>query len=515
MAQKTIQMVQLKQLCRLIHQAKGDREIARVLNISRPTVKKYRAIINAKSINYESIQMLSDYEIVKLLEIEPSNGTKDKQSLDQLFTQAEKKLKQTGVTRDLIWQEYINQNPDGYSYTRFCELFQKWRKASEVSMHLEHKAGDKLYVDFAGENLEIVDKQTGEIIAVEVFAGILGASQLTYVEACFSQRIEDFVRCVENNLHYLQGVPLAIVPDNLKSAVTAASKYEPIINQHFEDFANHYGCVIVPARAYKPRDKALVEGVVKIIYTRIYTHIRRQTWFSLQELNQAIKELLEIHNNTNFQGRSYSRRILFEEIEKQVLNPLPQGKYHLKQYAVATVQKTSHILLGCDKHYYSVPYSYISKKIKIAYTSSVVEIYYNSQRIALHKRDLKPFSYTTLKEHMPSSHQFVSDWNPEKFIRWAEAVGTDTTLFITKLLEIKTYPEQSYKACMGVLQMAKKTGNERLNNACKRACDYGSYSYASLKKILQKGLDKIEVETLPIQTELPLHENVRGKEYYQ
>jgi transposase len=515
MVQKTILMVQLKQLCRLVSQNKGDREISRSLHISRPTVKKYRVIINAKSIEYDKIKDLSDIDIFNLFELEPDHSKQAKTSLEKVFAQTEKRLKQTGVTRDLVWQEYIKENPQGYSYTRFCELFQKWRKASEVTMHLEHKAGDKLFVDFAGEKLEIVDKETGEIIAVEVYAGILGASQLTYIEACFSQKIEDFLHCVENNLHYLSGVPLAIVPDNLKSAVTVANKYEPVINQHFEDFANHYGCVVVPTRSAKPRDKALVEGVIKIIYTRIYTHIRKQIFFSLTDLNKAIKEYLEIHNNTHFQGRLYSRWMLFDEIEKHVLNPLPGTKYHIKQYAVATVQKNSHVLLGCDKHYYSVPYSYISKKIKIAYNSEVVEIYYNWQRIAFHKRNLRPYSYTTLKEHMPSSHEFISDWNPEKFIKWAQGIGQETTLFITKLLEVKTYPEQSYKACMGILQMAKKIGHQRLNNACKRACEYGNYSYSTIKKILQKGLDSIATENQQLELQLPEHENVRGKEYYK
>ncbi len=515
MAQKTIPMAQLKQLCRLVGQNKGDREISRILHISRPTVKKYRAVIISKSLSYEKVQGLTDLEIDALIGVASKSKDKARETLDQVFMNTEKLLKKTGYTRELIWQDYIKENPQGYSYTRFCELFQKWCKVSDVTMHMEHKVGDKLFVDFAGQKLSIVDKQTGEIIPVEVFAGILGASQLTYVEACNSQKIENFIACVENNLHYLSGVPLAIVPDNLKSAVTVANNYEPDINQHFDDFGNHYGCVIVPARAMRPRDKALVEGVIKIIYTRIYTQIQKQTFFSLTDLNQAISEYLEIHNNTCFQGRSYSRRMLFEEIEKSVLNPLPVAKYQIKQYAVATVAKSSHVLLGCDKHYYSVPYSYISKKIRIVYSSTVVEIYYNSLRIAFHKRDLKPLSYTTQKEHMPSSHQFVSDWNPEKFIGWAESIGYETAQFVTKLLEVKTYPEQSYKACMGVLQLAKKTGNQRLNNACKRACDYGSYSYATIQKILQKGLDTIIAPNSEPQQPLPEHENVRGKEYYQ
>lgn len=514
MAQKKISMVQLKQLCRLIGQNKGDREISRTLGISRPTIKKYRAVINSKLITYDSIKDLADDQIVNLFELEPYQGRKEKEVIELFFTQMEKRLKQTGVTRDLLWQQYIRENPEGYSYGHFCDLFQQWRKASEVTMHLEHKAGDKLFIDYAGEKLEIVDKETGEITDVQVYAGILGASQLTYIEACYTQKIEDFIHCVENNLYYLSGVPLAIVPDNLKSAVTTANKYEPAINQHFEDFANHYGCVIVPARSAKPRDKALVEGVIKIIYTRIYTHIRQQTFFSLSDLNKVILEYLEIHNTTNFQGRSYSRRMLFEEIEKKVLNPLPDSKYHLKQYAIARAQKSSHVLLGCDKHYYSIPHAYASKKVRIAYCSTTVEIYYNSERIAYHKRDVRPYGYTTVKEHMPSSQQFVSEWNPEKFINWAQTIGEETTVFITKLIESKTYPEQSFKACSGVMQMAKKIGTQRLNNACKRACDYENYSYSSLVKILKNGFDTMAEENQE-EGELPEHENVRGKEYYQ
>ncbi len=263
------------------------------------------------------------------------------------------------------------------------------------TMHMEHKAGDKLYVDFAGDKLSIIDQQTGEIKPVEVFVAILGASQLTYVEAVMTQQKEDFIFVCENALHYCNGVPAAIVADNLKSAVSKSSKYEPTLNETFADFAEHYGTTILPARAYRPRDKALVENAVRIIYTRIYVPVKREEYFTLADLNVAIHIALEKHNNANLKGRNYSRRQQFDEVEKNMLLPLPALRYELKKHQYATVAKNGHVGLSADKHYYSVPYRFIGKKVKLLYSRHGVEIYYNYERIALHQRIKSAYQYTT------------------------------------------------------------------------------------------------------------------------
>jgi transposase len=290
---------------------------------------------------------------------------------------------------------------------------------------MDHKAGDKLYVDFAGDKLSIIDKQTGEIQHVEVFVAILGASQLTYVEAVMSQQKEDFIGACEGAMLYYGGVPAAIVPDNLKSAVTKSSKYEPVLNESFADFAQHYSTTILPARAYKPRDKALVENAVRIMYTRIYTKIRGNNYFTLEELNAAIRIALEEHNSLLLTGRNYSRRQQFEEVERSALAPLPPLRYELRKELFVTVMKNGHVSLNADKHYYSVPYRFIGKKVKLMYSRSIVEIYYHYERIAIHQRLKSPYNYTTDKEHLASAHRFVTDWTPERFLSWAGKIHED------------------------------------------------------------------------------------------
>jgi hypothetical protein len=380
-------------------------------------------------------------------------------------------------------------------------------------MHIEHIAGDKMYIDYAGEKLHLVDKETGEISDVEVFISALGASQLTYVEATLSQCKEDFINCCEHALAYYEGVPLAIVPDNLKSAVTKSSLYEPTLNQAFENFALHYSTTILPARAYKPKDKALVEGAVKIAYRRIYSVLDNRVFHTLEELNEAIREIVELHNNAKLTGRPYSRRALFEDVERSVLHPLPVLPYEFKRQQYSTISVNGHVCLKEDRHYYSVLYLYIGKKVKIMYTSTHVEIYYNYALLARHKRDRKQYGYTTDIEHLASTHKYLTDWNPDRFIKWAESIDESVKIFIIRLMDSKAHPEQAYKACLGVLGYERKVGRVRLTNACKRAIEYENYSYHAIKSILENKYDLLSYTEL--LTDIPQHENIRGENYYQ
>jgi len=361
---------------------------------------------------------------------------------------------------------------------------------------------------------QITDKQTGEIIQVQFFVAILGASQYTYAEASMSQKKEDFIASVENAIHYFKGVPAAIVPDNLRSAVTKSNRFEPVINEMFQDFAEHYGTTIIPARVYKPRDKSLVEGAVKILYHRIYPALDSMMFYSLKQLNEAILVELTKHNEMKLTGRPSSRLQLFKEIELQELGPLPVERYEIKQMLQATVMKTSHVLLNKDKHYYSVPYQYIRKKVKIFFTSNRVEIYHNYHRIAIHQRSFKPYNYTTVKEHMASTHQFLTEWSPQYFIDWGNRIDQQVGLFITNLIEAKHHPEQAYKSSVGVLSMAKKVGNQRLIKACKRALDYQIYNYKIIQNILEKNLDEF-LDDNQQEQKLPEHQNIRGDKYYK
>lgn len=382
-------------------------------------------------------------------------------------------------------------------------------------MHIQYKAGDKMLVDYAGAKLSIVDNITGELIELEVFVAILGASQLTYVQAIPTQQKADFITCCENAMYFFGGVPAAIVPDNLKAAVTKSNKYEPTINETFADFAEHYGTSILPARAYRPKDKALVEGAVKIAYTRIYATLRKRTFFTIEELNEAIWKELELHNTSKLKGREYSRSQQFQEIEKDTLGPLPDIKYEFKQQMLATVLKNGHICLGPDKHYYSLPYQFIGKKVKIIFSPTLVEIYYEYNLIASHKRVKSPYNYSTIEAHLASTHKFMSDWTPARFLSWAESIGHETKLLIYNILDKKQHPEQAYKSCIGVLSLAKKVGPQRLNNACKRALAFNSYNYMAIQSILEKGLDQIDDEESSMQVKMPLHENIRGEGYYE
>lgn len=516
MANKPISMDKLRQIIRLKLQCYSNRKISQMLNLHRETVRRYISQIQTLGLEYESLLKEEDSVLNGLFEKPRFSkvNTERLLQLQQFFPKMEKELGRVGVDKWNLWSEYIQEEPAGYTYSHFCREYKRWKQKQDVSAHFEHKAGDKVFVDYTGKKLFIVDKGTGEIKTVEVFVAILGYSNYIYVEATATQKKEDFIAAMENALHYFGGVPAGIVTDNLKPSVIKSSKYEPQLNETFESFALHYSTTILPTRAYKPKDKALVESSVKFVYRRIFAPLRNTTFFLLGQLNAEIRKLNTLLNAGNFQGRDHSRKTLLSQIELKELKALPIEKYELKNFRWLTVQKTSHIYLSDDKHYYSVHYKYNRQKVKVAYTSTVVEIYFEHQRIAVHQRDRRPSGYTTEKEHMPSTHRFVSEWNPEFFITWASGIGEPTKQLVEKILQSKAHPEQSYKSCLGVLSFAKKAGKERLNNACSRALCYGDYKYSIVKKILDKGLDKEPVQ-LEIPCTIPAHENIRGENYYQ
>lgn len=515
MANKSISMSKIRHLLQLYSQGRSKKLISEQTGIARNTLKKYLEEFANSRLSIDEILELSDKELEDLFikpDVKPINSRLA--TLTSLFPSIERELKKKGVTRDQLWRKYKDNHPGGLGRSQFHLYYSLWKKQSSPSMHIEHKSGDKMYVDFAGDRLHIVDKDTGEIQSVEVFVAILGASQLTYVEAVTSQQKEDFISACENALHYFGGVPAAIVPDNLKAAVTKSSKYEPIINETFADFARHYNTVILPARAFKPKDKSLVENAVRIMYNRMYAPLKKQQHFSLNELNSAISIELEKHNDHKLTGRNYSRKDQFIEVEKDALMPLPELRYELRRQACATVMKNGHVHLNVDRHYYSVPYKFIGKKTTIKYNRTTVEVYHNYERIAIHERLKTPFAYSTEPDHMASTHRFVSEWSAERFLSWAESIDASVQLYLLEILRTKKHPEQAYKSCMGVLSFEKKVGKERLIDACKRGLDYGLYNYKTIEKILQKGLDK-EYEKVQEELAMPTHENIRGQEYYK
>lgn len=516
MANKTIDMSKIRLLLRLHAQGYGKKTISAQTGIARNTVKKYLLRFVSLRLTFDYIDKLNDHELEQLFvdkDKEEASLTERYLILEGLLPDMEKQLKRKGMTRLVLWEQYKKQYPDGYCRSHFNQRLQDYLGRSQPVMHMEHKAGDKLFIDFAGDKLQIIDADTGEVHDVEVFVAILGCSQLTYVEAVQSQKKEDLIKVCENAFHYIGGTTSALVPDNLKSAVTRSNRYEPKINEAFAAFAEHYNVVVLPARAYRPRDKALVEGAVKLIYRSIYPKVTEQTYTSVEGLNAAIWAALEAHNNTPFKGREYSRRQQFEELEREALSTLPVYRYEVKQQAVVTVMKNGHVCLRADKHYYSVPYKYIGKRVKMLYTSLQVEIYLRYECIAVHKRDMRKYQYTTLTDHLASAHRYKSEWSAEWFIGQAEKISLEVADYITKVIERKQHPEQAYKSCSGILSLVRKGGNERLSKACRRAASYDNYSYRIIEDILTRNLDQADIEEA--SGYMPEHQNIRGSAYYQ
>lgn len=516
MAGQTINMSIVKQIIRLRSNQVPLQSIAKAVGISRNTVKKYLRLMEARQLNTQDLLAMDDMALEALFKDSDPQDEARYQTLSDLLPHFEQELSRTGVTRWLLWGEYRNQHPDGYSYSQFCEHFRNYKISRCSTLHQEQQPADKLFIDFTGKKLTLVNPSTGELSEVEVYVAVLGFSQLTYVEAVPSQRKQDFIEATQNALHFFGGVPRVLVPDNLKSAVTKADKYEAQLNEDFLDFANHYATSVLPARSYRPRDKAWVERAVNITYARIFAPLRNQVFYSLSALNTAIQDLLAAHNNKSFQQRPHSRRQLFDEQERHLLALLPAERYELKTYKEVTVMKNGYVQLWEDKHYYSVPYRYIGKRVRLIYSATKVSVYCEGERIAFHKRAVRQYGHTTQKEHLSSTNRFVSEWNPEKFINWSASIAPVVRDYITHILDKALYPELAYRACVGILSQEKKVGRRRLIKAIERASFYGLYNYTTVKKILQSGLDAVAFgDDATEQATLPEHENIRGAEHYR
>ncbi|PWS33301.1 IS21 family transposase [Pedobacter paludis] len=520
MANITISMNKIRQILRMYDQGVGRQKIADYVGTSRTTVNKYISAFDNCGFPIKDVDGLEDNELNELFSDIYMTPRRNKPRMDELlrcFPLMEKALKRTGVTRQHLWREYKREFPSGYHYTQFCAYFKHWQQRLNPTMHRIHKVGDKLFVDFAGKKLSYVDKETGEIVEVEVFVAILGASQLTYIEAVASQQKEDFIKACENALYYIGGVPSAIVPDNLKAAVIKSHRFEPTLNQTFESFANHYNTCVLPARAYKPRDKALVEGAVKIMYTRIYLPVRQKTYYSLAELNAAIWENLERHNNQQLQGRSYSRRTQFEEIERKALLDLPITRFEMQEQCWSRVKSDSHVFLGPDKHYYSVPIRYLNTKVKILYSASTVEIFNKTERIALHPRDRAKHAYTTNSSHLSHRHRYSVERTTTSYLQRAAEMHNDIRMVIEAIVtQNDRHEDQIIRSCEGVFSLAKKYGEDRLAGACRRAMDFGVHTkFKSIQSILEKNLDSHRENLFAHERSMPQHDNIRGEKYYK
>ena len=509
---KRIDIMDLRQLIRLKQTGESNRYIADLLHVSRNTVNSYVRRIKAFDLGYSELLSLEDASLYDLFPKESEIDDYRYRDLAQYFPDYLEDLKRPGCTKQRLWEEYIARHPDGYMSSQFCYHLNNWLSKGKVTGKLEHKYGEKLFIDFTGKRLEVVDRHTGEIQQVEVFVAILPASQRTFVVACRNQGKKEVVRALSETLSYMEGVPKAIVCDNFKTMVTKSHKYAPKINLTFKDMALHYGCVIDPTRVYSPQDKALVEGAVKLVYQRIFYPLSKQTFFSLEDLNEQIRLLLEKYNNYQFSQRDTTRNQEFVDQEKQYLQTLPNEAYTEREFRKVTVQKMGYVYLSEDKHYYSVPYRYIGKKVWICYSHSAVEIYHNKERICFHKRDYRKGKYTTQSTHLSSTHKAYSSWSLSYFQSKALKIGQSTHDYITRLIDERSYPEVGYKQALGIISLSASYSNDRINTACSYAFGIGTHNYHTIESILKNKTDQQPLSNSMLN--IPQHENIRGVGYY-
>lgn len=514
MAAKAIQVELLKQILRLKQGGFSVSATSRTLGISRPTVIKYlRRLGDSDAASISEEQLASSGYNQDILPHKSERYCR----LREHFTNVEKELTKTGVTKQLLWIEYKEQYPDGYNYSQYCFHFSEYLKNKEVVMHLEHRAGETIMIDFAGKKLCYTDPHSGEIIACQVFVSVLPHSGLIFSKAVHTQNTSDFVGCINEMLRYYGGVPLTILSDNLKTAVTRPSKYEPVFTEVCHQLSEHYRTTFSATRPYHPRDKAMVERAVMICYQHIYAPLRGEVFTSLKQLNEAILSKLELLNQKSYKGSPYSRRDLFNGSEKALLTLLPSVPFAPKKSVVATVQRNYHIQLSEDRHYYSVPYRFAGKKVKVLYDSKTLEIYLEQERIAVHSRTAFGSGYHTIPEHMPSNHQHainIKGWTRGDLLAKGLAIGPSTQKAMERILVSSFYPEQNFKSAYGVLMLENVYGKARLEAACERVLTGTRINYTLIKNILGSGLDKMPLAMEPV-LQLPLHDNIRGAEQYQ
>jgi len=512
MPRKRLSMRKIREVLRLKWEGHlSHREIARSCSISHSTVTDYLRRVQEADLSWPLPETIDEDQLHLMLFPKPTPILKQPiPQPDWQYIHGE--LRRKGVTRRLLWLEYRESHPDGYSYSRFCELYRLWAKKLDPPMRLTHKAGEKMFVDYAGQTVRVVDTETGEIQEAHIFVATLGASNYTYAEAHRAEDLPNWITGHVAAFSYFGGVPEIVTPDNPKVGVKHPSRYEPDLNPTYLDMAEHYGTVVLPARIRKPKDKAKVEVGVLVVERWILARLRNRTFFGLGELNQAIRRLLEDLNHREMRHLGKSRSELFEELDRPALKPLPPEPYQFAVWKKAKVHIDYHVEF--EKHYYSVPHELINEKVWIRATRDTVEIFHKHRRITSHLRCHSKGRHSTQTEHMPANHRHYAEWSPNRFLRWAEEIGPQTRDLIQAALASRRHPQQAYRTCLGILGLAKRYTKERLEKASSRALASGIHSYKGIKNILDEGLDRVPLEE-PASKRLGPHANIRGSSYYQ
>ena len=489
----------------------SERKIAHGLGISRPTVAAYVRRAQAAGLTWPLPTLLDEAALEQLLfPALPPRRAAPHPIPD--WSTVHQELKRKGVTLFLLWQEYKAVTPDGFQYSWFCQAYRAWAARLDLVMRQPHRAGEKLFVDYAGQSIPVVNHHSGEVHEVAIFVAVLGASNYTYAEATWTQSLPDWIGSHVRTFAALGGVPDIVVPDNLKAAVTHAHRYEPELNRTYADLACHYGFAVIPARAAKPRDKAKVEVGVQVVERWLLARLRHHTFFSLAEVNTALQPLLPALNARPFKKLPGSRQELFASLDRPALRPLPPQPYEYAEWKLARVKIDYHVEV--EGHYYSVPYTLVRQQLDIRLSAAVVAIFTKGKRVASHRRSLQKGRHSTVAVHMPRAHQHYAAWTPQRLIHWAATSGPATAQVVEMILASRPHPQQGFRSCLGLMRLGKSYSPERLEAACQRALTLGACSYKSIESILKHGLDRQPLPQQPEVTPSPYHANIRGPQYY-
>jgi transposase len=490
----------------------GLRQIARSCSIGLGTVHEYLRRAEAAGVTWPLGEDWDENRLEAALFGGPPRARPAVLAMPDFADLHQQRQSHPHLTQQLLWEEYRQANPDGYRYSRFCELYQRWRRKQDVVLRQEHKAGEKLFVDWAGTTIPIYDARGGPVQQAHLFVAVLGASSYTYAEATPDEQLANWIGAHVRAFEFYQGVPKLVVPDNTKTGVTKACRYDPDLNPTYQEMAMHYGVGVVPARPYKPRDKAKVESGVQLAERWIIAALRHRKFFSIEELNQAIRELRGRINQRPFRKREGSRASQFAVLDKPALNPLPAEPFDLSQWSRARVNIDYHIVF--DTNYYSVPYNLVQELVEVRSTPTTVEVFHKGQRVASHLRGRGHGHAVTIAEHRPRSHQAHLEWTPSRMVHWAQTIGPHTARLFERIMNDKPHPEMGYRSCLGIIRLAGQYSPARMEAAAERALVTGACRYQSVKSILKNSLDAVPPVEPPASPSPPPHDNIRGAEYF-